>query len=111
METSPSQESKRKRSSCHEFVFTALVKLAKALKLPTVITTSAADSPNGPALPVITQTLSDAPAIHRPGEINAWDNNEFADAVKKTDRKKLIVAGIPTEVCVAFLGALWLEDS
>jgi nicotinamidase-related amidase len=82
---------------------TALVKLAKAFRLPTVITTSAAGGPNGPVLPVITQTLPDAPVIHRPGEINAWNNNDFADAVRKTGREKLIVAGVSTEVCVAFV--------
>src|SRR5262245_13907541 len=80
-----------------------LVKLAKTFKLPTVITTSAADGPNGPALPIITQTLPEAPIIHRPGEINAWENKDFEEAVKKTGRKKLIVAGVSTEVCVAFV--------
>lgn len=81
---------------------TALVKLADGFKLPTVITTSAADGPNGPVLPMITQTLPDAPVIHRPGQINAWDSKEFVAAVKKTGRKKLVVAGVSTEVCVAF---------
>lgn len=82
---------------------TALAKLAKTFNLPTVITTSAADGPNGPVLPVITQLLPDAPVIHRPGEINAWENGAFVDAVKKTGRRKLIVAGVSTEVCVAFV--------
>jgi nicotinamidase-related amidase len=82
---------------------TALVKLANTFKLPTVITTSAADGPNGPILPVITQTLPEAPVIYRPGEINAWDNKDFVAAIKKTERKKLIVAGVSTEVCVAFV--------
>jgi nicotinamidase-related amidase len=89
---------------------TALAKLAKVFKLPTVITTSAADGPNGPVLPVITQTLPDAPVIHRPGQINAWDSNEFADAVKKTGRKKLIVAGVSTEVCVAFVALSAIKE-
>src|SRR5690606_9057425 len=82
---------------------TGLVKFAKAFNLPAVITTSASDGPNGPVLPVITQTLPNAPVIHRPGEINAWDNAEFVAAVEKTGRKKLIVAGVSTEVCVAFV--------
>ncbi|AQV94169.1 hydrolase [Cupriavidus necator] len=80
----------------------ALVKLAKAYNLPTVITTSAADGPNGPVLPIVTQTLPEAPVVHRPGEINAWHNPEFVDAVRKTGRKKLLLAGVSTEVCVAF---------
>jgi len=82
---------------------TAPAKLARLFKLPTVITTSAADGPNGPVMPQITQLLPDAPVVHRPDEINAWDNADFVAAVDKTGRKKLIVAGISTEVCVAFV--------
>lgn len=81
----------------------ALVKLGKLFKLPTVITTSAANGPNGPVMPQITQLMPDAKVVHRPGEINAWANSEFVDAVAKTGRKKVLVAGISTEVCVAFV--------
>lgn len=81
----------------------ALAKLTKAFNLPAIITTSAADGPNGPVLPIITQTLPDAPIIHRPGEINAWSNPAFVEAIEKTGRKKLIVAGVSTEVCVTFV--------
>jgi nicotinamidase-related amidase len=81
----------------------ALAKLAKAFKLPSIITTSAADGPNGPVLPIITQTLPDAPIIHRPGEINAWDNPDMVAAIEKTGRRKLIIAGVSTEVCVTFV--------
>ena len=69
------------------------MKLAKAFGLPTVITTSA---PDGPVPPVITQTLPHAPIMHRPGEINAWHNKAFVEAVKKTGRMKPIVAGVST---------------
>jgi nicotinamidase-related amidase len=89
---------------------TALVQLAKAFKLPTVITTSASDGPNGPVLPIILETLPNAPVIHRPGEINAWDNPQFVDAVKKTGRKKLLIAGVSTEVCVAFVALSAITD-
>jgi nicotinamidase-related amidase len=81
---------------------TALTKLAKSFKLPAILTTSASDGPNGPILPQITELLPDAPVIHRPGEINAFDNKDFVAAVKQTGRKKLIIAGVSTEVCVAF---------
>ena len=33
--------------------------------------------------------------------LDAWDNDEFVKAVKKTGRKQLIVAGLVTDVCVA----------
>jgi nicotinamidase-related amidase len=81
----------------------ALAKLAKLFNLPTVITTSAADGPNGPVMPQITQLLPNVAIVHRPGEINAWDNADFVAAVAKAGRKKLIIAGISTEVCVAFV--------
>jgi nicotinamidase-related amidase len=44
----------------------------------------------------------DAPYIARPGNINAWDNEDFVKAVKATGKKQLLIAGIVTEVCVAF---------
>lgn len=44
----------------------------------------------------------DAPYIARPGQINAWDNEDFVKAVKATGKKQLIIAGVVTEVCVAF---------
>lgn len=44
----------------------------------------------------------DSPYIARPGQINAWDNEEFVAAVRATGKKQLIVAGVVTEVCVSF---------
>jgi len=34
--------------------------------------------------------------------VNAWDERRVVDAVKATGRKKLIVTGISTDVCLAF---------
>src|SRR6202167_2269686 len=80
----------------------ALVRIAQIYKLPSIITTSAHDGPNGPIMPVVEQGLANATTVHRPGEVNAFDNGEFKAAVKKLGRKKLLIAGISTEVCVAF---------
>jgi nicotinamidase-related amidase len=80
----------------------ALADLARYFKLPTILTTSFEDGPNGPLVPELKQTFPDAPFIARPGQINAWDNEDFVKAVKATGRKQLIIAGIVTEVCVAF---------
>ena len=44
-----------------------------------------------------------APFIKRHGEVNAWDNEEFRNAVNKLGKKQLILAGITTDVCVTFL--------
>ena len=80
----------------------ALADLAKYFKLPTILTTSFEDGPNGPLVPELKQTFPDAPFIPRPGQINAWDNEDFVKAVKATGRKQLLIAGVVTEVCVAF---------
>jgi nicotinamidase-related amidase len=88
----------------------ALGMLAKIFDLPIVITTSASNGPNGPILPVITQLLPHAPVIHRMGEINPWQNASFVEAVQKTGRKKLIVAGVPTEVSVTFVALSALQE-
>ena len=80
----------------------AVADIAKYFKLPTVLTTSFEDGPNGPLVPELKQTLPDAAFIARPGQINAWDNEDFVKAVKATGRKQLIIAGVVTEVCVAF---------
>ena len=40
--------------------------------------------------------------VSRKGEVNAWDNPDFVDAVRKTGRKTLVMAGIWTSVCVMF---------
>jgi len=80
----------------------ALSDLAKYFQLPTILTTSFEDGPNGPLVPELRETFPDAPYIARPGQINAWDNEDFVQAVKATGTKQLIIAGVVTEVCVAF---------
>lgn len=80
----------------------ALADLAKYFELPTILTTSFENGPNGPLMTELKETFPDAPYIARPGQINAWDNEEFVKAVKATGKKQLIIAGVVTEVCVAF---------
>ncbi len=80
----------------------ALADLAKYFKLPTILTTSFEDGPNGPLVPELKAQFPEAPYIARPGQINAWDNEDFVKAVKATGKKQLIIAGVVTEVCVAF---------
>lgn len=88
----------------------AVADIAKYFKLPTILTTSFEDGPNGPLVPELKATLPDAPFIPRPGQINAWDNEDFVKAVKATGRKQLIIAGVVTEVCVAFPALSAIEE-
>ena len=80
----------------------ATAALAKYFRLPAILTTSFEDGPNGPLVPELKEIFPDAPFIPRPGQINAWDNEDFVKAVKATGRKQLIIAGVVTEVCVSF---------
>lgn len=88
----------------------ALADLASYFRLPTILTTSFENGPNGPLVPELKAAFPDAPYIARPGQINAWDNEDFVKAVNATGRKQLIIAGVVTEVCVAFPALSALEE-
>ncbi len=80
----------------------ALAASARYFKLPMILTSSFENGPNGPLVPELKEMFPEAPYIARPGNINAWDNEDFVKAVEETGRKQLIIAGVVTEVCVAF---------
>ena len=88
----------------------ALADLVKYFALPTILTTSFETGPNGPLMPELKTLFPDAPYIARPGNINAWDNEDFVRAVKATGRTQLLIAGVVTEVCVAFPALSALEE-
>lgn len=88
----------------------ALADAAKFFKLPTILTTSFETGPNGPLMPELKKLFPDAPYIARPGQINAWDNEDFVKAIKATGKKQLIIAGVVTEVCVAFPALSAIEE-
>jgi len=93
----------------HDMPFTTLRRLASTLariatlaKIPVITTASVPQGPNGPLIPEIHQNAPHAKYVARKGEINAWDNPEFVQAVKDTGKKQLIIAGTITSVCMAF---------
>jgi hypothetical protein len=61
-------------------------------------------------VPELKEKFPNAPFIPRPGQINAWDNEDFVKAVKATGKKQLIIAGVVTEVCVAFPALSALDE-
>jgi nicotinamidase-related amidase len=79
-----------------------LAKLGKVFNLPTVLTTSLGQGPNGPFIPEVVRMFPDVPVINRPGIISAWDDPKVVAAVEKTGRKNLIMAGVTIDVCLAF---------
>jgi nicotinamidase-related amidase len=81
---------------------TALAKVARLAKVPTFTTASVPDGPNGPLIPEIHEANPEAVYIPRTGQINAWDNPAWVEAIEKTGRKTLLIAGTLTSVCMAF---------
>jgi nicotinamidase-related amidase len=77
----------------------ALAKAARVLGVPTIVT---ATSPEmwGPIIPELTEALHGVSIIART-TVNAFDDDRFAEAVKAANRKKLVIAGVSTEVCLA----------
>lgn len=89
-----------------------LARIAKAVDMPVVLTSSMEDHAQGPLMPELEQILPEpfAARVKRPGIVNAMHHEGFNQAVKATGRKKLIVAGITTEVCVVFPVLQALEE-
>jgi nicotinamidase-related amidase len=81
----------------------ALARAATALDLPLVVTTTAADSMWGPTIPELAEALpADQVKVIDRTTVNAWADDRVRAAVEATGRKKLIISGISTEVCLAF---------
>ena len=78
----------------------ALAKAVKVLGVPIIVT---ATSPEmwGPIISELKDALPGISIINRT-TVNAFDEPRFAKAVEATGRKKLIIAGVSTEVCLAF---------
>jgi nicotinamidase-related amidase len=81
---------------------TMLARLATLQKIPVIVSASEPNGPNGPLMPEIQQAAPHAIYVPRKGEVNAWDNQDFVDTVRRTGRKTLLIAGVWTSVCVAF---------
>ncbi|KAK2675157.1 Isochorismatase-like superfamily [Fusarium oxysporum f. sp. vasinfectum] len=84
--------------------------LGKVFDLPVILTTSAENGPNGPLPKEILEMHPNAPLVQRQGEVNAWDNQEFRDAVKAANKSQIIMAGITTDVCTTFLALSLREE-
>ncbi len=79
-----------------------LAKTAKALDMPIVLSSvGVAFGFNGPTVPAVLSELEGLEPIDR-SSMNAFEDEAFRDAVKATGRKRLIIAGLHTEICLTF---------
>jgi nicotinamidase-related amidase len=87
-----------------------LAKTAKALDMPIVLSTVGVGLGfNGPTLPSILAELEDVEPIDR-SSMNAFEDDAFREAVKATGRKRLIIGGLHTEICLTFATVQALKD-
>jgi dTDP-4-dehydrorhamnose reductase len=54
---------------------------------------------NGPLPNEFLEMYPEVKVVRRQGEVNAWDNAEFREAVKATNKSQIVIAGIVTDVC------------
>jgi nicotinamidase-related amidase len=76
-----------------------LAKLAKAFGIPTILT-SVLEERGGLLVQQLQDVFPDQKPINRT-TLNSWEDQRVVDAVKATGRKKLVIAGLYTEICVA----------
>ncbi|HEY8803740.1 MAG TPA: isochorismatase family protein [Clostridium sp.] len=81
-----------------------LAKTAKVLEMPVVLTSSMEEYAQGPLLEELKEILPKEfeTRIKRFGVVNAMDDENFANAVEKIGRKKLIIAGVTNDVCTVY---------
>lgn len=79
-----------------------LAQLARAYEIPTVVTTVAVGmGVHKSTVDEITRELPGITEIDRTG-VNSWEDSDFRAAIEATGRKKIVMAGLWTEVCLAF---------
>jgi nicotinamidase-related amidase len=78
-----------------------LAKASKLFRIPTILSTVEAKPFAGYFMPEITELYPETEVIDR-SSMNAWLDANFRAAIRATGRKKLVIAGLWTEACVAF---------
>ncbi len=78
-----------------------LAKAAKIFNVPTILTTVETKSFSGNMWPQLLDIFPGQEPIER-SSMNSWEDAKFVEAVAATGRKKLVMAALWTEVCLAF---------
>jgi len=87
-----------------------LARVAKAFDMPIVLSTVGVGYGfNGPTLPSVLAELDGIEPIDRTS-MAAFEDQAFRAAVEATGRKRLIIAGLHTEICLTFASVQALKD-
>jgi len=87
----------------------ALAKAAKVFDVPVILSTVETKSFSGNMWPQIEAIFPGQEPIER-SSMNSWDDKNFVAAIEKTGKKKIVLAGLWTETCVALPTVQALHD-
>lgn len=91
-----------------------LARVAKALKIPVLLSSSNAQWQNGDTLPELKELFADQPIHRRTGIINCYEDPAFRKAfeelVQGTGRRHVIIAGVTIGTCCAMPTLSMLQD-
>ena len=88
----------------------ALSKAARVFDVPVVLSTVETKSFSGNMWPQIQAIFPNQVPIER-SSMNSWDDQHFVAAIEKAGRKKIVLAGLWTETCVALPTVQAIHDS
>lgn len=77
----------------------ALAKAAKVFEVPTFLTSVESESFSGYTFPELTSVFPDKDIYER-SSMNSWDSKKLREDIKALGRRKLILCGLWTEVCI-----------
>jgi nicotinamidase-related amidase len=78
----------------------ALGKASRVFDVPVVLSTVETNSFSGQMWPQLRAVFPGQELIER-SFMNSWDDKNFVAAIEKTGRKKIVLSGLWTEICVA----------
>ena len=78
----------------------ALAKASRIFDIPVVLTTVETKSFSGNMWPQLKAVFPDQEPIERTS-MNSWDDTNFVRAIEATGKKKIVLAGLWTETCIA----------
>ena len=87
----------------------ALAKAAKAFKVPMILTSVETQGFSGYIFPELLDVLPKQ-EIYERSSMNTWDDTRIKAEVKRLGRKKLVLAGLWTEVCISMPTLEALKD-
>jgi nicotinamidase-related amidase len=73
---------------------------SKIFNVPTIVTTVAERSFSGPVFPEVTEFYADTKTFIDRTTMNCWEDVKARDAIVAKGKKKIVLAGLWTEVCI-----------